>query len=359
MQADKIHIKEIELDSIDIRDFVRFPRKLYRKNEYMQDEAETEAILKRTHPLSHYFTVYGFLAKDEKGIVLGRALLTLYSEDATGYLGFYESIDDVEVCKCLVEQAEEKARIAGCEKLIGPVNASFWLGYRFKCNLFGNPYTGEPYNKEYYPKLWRAVGFEIEEAYCSNHYRVITKQDRVERFEKRLRDRQEAGYVFRQPSDGTFEQTLEQVYDLLIVLYRYFPAYKFITKEEFCRQYGYLKRILNYDMVTMVYYQEKPVGFLVSIPNYGNKVYGKLTIPRILRILTIRRKPKEYVMLYMGVDGAHRGLGIAMAEYIKEELRNLGTPSVGALIRKGNYTEYYFREQIDFSYEYVLMKKKV
>ena len=35
-------------------------------------------------------------------------------------------------------------------KIIGPVDASFWLKYRLKINKFERPYTGEPYNKDYY-----------------------------------------------------------------------------------------------------------------------------------------------------------------------------------------------------------------
>ena len=62
-------------------------------------------------------------------------------------------------------------------------------------------------------------------------------------------------------------------------------------------------------MVKMAYEKGKPVGFFISIPDYGNTVYGRLTPADYVRILLTRARPRSYVMLYMGVDASHRGLG--------------------------------------------------
>ncbi len=78
-----------------------------------------------------------------------------------------------------------------------------------------------------------------------------------------------------------------------------------------------------------------------------------------MRILLTRARPRSYVMLYMGVDASHRGLGKAMAEAIKEELQAAGVPSVGALIRQGNVNRDYFRELVDYEYEYVLLGRAI
>ena len=60
------------------------------------------------------------------------------------------------------------------------------------------------------------------------------------------------------------------------------------------------------------------VGFFISIPNYNNKVYN-LTLPNILKILTIKHKPKEYIMLYMGVEPEYKGLGSSLVYSIINE----------------------------------------
>ena len=342
-----------------IREFLEFPKRLYSKKDWMQSIDEEREVLMEEHSLSHYFSIHRLLAYSEENQVVGRAVLTVYSDDTTAYLGFYESEDDVEVCRALVERAEELAREAGCEKMLGPVDASFWIRYRFKTNRFGKPYTGEPYNKPYYATLWQQAGFQISETYYSNQYRVVKKEDNLEKFSERLAEKKSLGYVIKSPESADFAPALGEVYDMLITLYRNFPAYKYITKEEFTGQYSYLQYLLKYNMVKLAYYKEKPVGFFISIPNYGNLVYGKITPFDLLKCLKIRKKPKEYVMLYMGVDSEHRGLGKALTEAIKEELQTEQVPSIGALIRKGNINKDYFKNVLDFEYEYVLLEKHI
>ncbi len=341
----------------ELEQFLRLPGELYAPDEYMQNDREVEQVLKGTHPLSHYFIVYPLLALDEKGQAVGRAVLTVYPEDTTGYLGFFESVQDSGVSGALIAYAEGLARQQGCDRLLGPVDASFWIRYRFKTNRFGSPYTGEPYNKPYYTQLWRAAGFETAETYYSNHYRVIHREDDREKYTRRLAGMKEQGYVIKSPCAEEFDKVLREVYELLIVLYRQFPAYKYITEDEFCSLFSYLKKLLVFDMVKLCYLQGKPVGFCVSIPDYGNLVYGKMTLSRLWRFLRIHKKPESYVILYMGAGREHRGLGSALAEAVKEELIVKQTPSVGALIRKGNFTRGYFKHLIDYDYEYVLMEK--
>ena len=112
-------------------------------------------------------------------------------------------------------------------------------------------------------------------------------------------------------------------------------------------------------MVKMAYYEGKAVGFFISVPNYGNTVYGHLRLRDMPEILARKKKPDSYVMLYMGVDPGHRGLGKAFAEAIRRELKAQRVPSVGALIRRGNGNKDYVGQLIDFKYEYVLLERKI
>lgn len=58
----------------------------------------------------------------------------------------------------------------------------------------------------------------------------------------------------------------------------------------------------------------------------------------------------------MGVDKGRCGLGKALAESVRTELKKRRVPSVGALIRSGNINKDYTAQLIDFEYEYVLLK---
>ena len=342
-----------------IRKFLELPGRLYSRKEIMQQPEEERRILTGTHVLSHYFTVFPLLVLDEEKNPVSRAVLTVYPGDRTAYLGFFESENNEKAASMLLQKAEKIAVNQNCDKICGPIDASFWIRYRFKTNCFDRSYTGEPYNRDYYTALWQKSGYEVTERYYSNHYRSVERSHQNALFSARLARKQEEGYRIESPSKDTFDRTLVEVYELLIELYQSFPAYKRISREEFVSLYSYLKMLIRYPMVKMAYYQGKAVGFFISIPDYGNAVYGKLTLLDYLRILRIHARPASYVMLYMGIDASHHGLGKAMAEAIKEELKISGVPSVGALIRQGNINKDYFQELIDYEYEYVLLHKNL
>lgn len=342
-----------------IRKFLELPGRLYSKKEITQKPEEEMEILKGTHILSHYFTVRPFLVLDEHDTPVSRVLLTLYPDDRDAYLGFFESENNEEAAALLLEKAEETAVSLNCTRIVGPVDASFWIRYRFKVSCFEHTYTGEPCNKNYYAALWQKAGYETVERYSSNHYRKVERTHSNPLYSSRLAEKLREGYRIVSPSRQTFDRMFHEVYDLLIELYQTFPAYKRISREEFVSLYSYLKLLVRYPMVKMAYYQDKAVGFFISIPDYQNTVCQKLTPITVFRILLTRARPKSYVMLYMGIDDAHHGLGKAMAEAIKEELSLCGLPSVGALIRQGNVNRDYFRELIDYEYEYVLLGKSL
>ena len=72
--------------------------------------------------------------------------------------------------------------------------------------------------------------------------------------------------------------------------------------------------------------------------------------------MRLKKSPEEFIMLYMGVDQEHRGLGKAIAYSIIEELKKSELPSIGALTKDGKITQNYVEEMIDNRYEYVLME---
>lgn len=345
-------------DKQRIKDFLALPKRIYAPNELMQNETDEAALLGGTHILSHYFTVTPILIYRGKKAV-SRAVVTVYPDDTAAYIGFFESEDDSAAAKLLFDTAAGIAEQNSLAEITGPVDCSFWIKYRLKTNRFGSPYTGEPYNKSYYPKLWEESGFSVCQKYSSNHYMIVGGDEGCEKYSDRLTEKLSAGYEIKSPRPEDFGKVLREVYALLIELYSGFPAYKRISESEFCAMYKYLSSVLNYSMVKMAYYDKKAVGFFISVPNYGNSVYGKIYPWQLLKILAEKRKPRSYVMLYMGVDQEHRGLGKALAEAIRRELKEQGVPSVGALIRSGNSNKDYMAQLIDFEYEYALLSKKL
>lgn len=342
-----------------INDFIKLTKKLYSKYDNMEDAKDMKALLKGEHPLSGYFKLYPFVVYDNKQVV-GRFGITVYPNDTTAYLGFYECVDRDEVAKVIFTEAEAFAEKLGCRRMEGPVDASFWIKYRMKINLFDRlPYTGEPYNKEYYLKQFTDNGFRVSQHYTSNIYEPLEPENKDPLYDNRLAMFQEKGYEIKSPDIKDYDVILGQLYKLLTELYSDFPIYKDLSEEDFRKVFNNYRYILNLSMVKMAYYKEQPVGFLVSVPDYGNKVYHLNNPMNLLKIFKLKKKPKQYVMLYMGVDQSHRGLGKALVGSIMEELRMNGLPSIGALARDGKITQKYGSDYIEQLYEYVLLEKSI
>ena len=346
------------IDKFFVKEFLNLPGLLYGRKDNMEDPSTVKTILQGTHPLSGYFKLVPFLVKDY-GITVGRFSITTYEGDDNAYLGFFECVNDKKVSGYLFDVAYEYCKEQGYKTIVGPVDASFWIKYRLKINRFNVlPYTGEPYNKDYYFDHFKASDYEVCEHYTSNEFRRIDETYVNEKFEKRFEDFTAGGYRIESPKPEKFDKIIDDVYRMISTLYSDFPIYKGVSQEDFKRVFSSYKTIMNMSMTKIAYYEDKAVGFYVSVPDYGNRVYH-LNPLNILKILRLKKKPERYVMLYMGVDSAHTGLGKAIVYSIMKELMQSGLPSIGALARDGKVTQKYAFEDVTDVYEYVLLKKEI
>ena len=341
-----------------IKDFIDLPKKLYSRETNMEDPDTMEDLLLGEHPLSKYFRLDKFLVY-AKGTAVGRFAITTYPGDDTAYFGFFECVKNRKIAKFLFGQAENFCRKKGYKRLLGPVDASFWLKYRLKINRFdAAPYTGEPYNKPYYYRLFLDNGFRVKEHYTSNDYRAIDESYVNEKYEARYREFVGKSYRIKSPKPEDFDKILDAVYDMITELYSDFPVYKQVSREDFREIFGNYKMIMDMSMTKIAYCQGKPVGFYISVPDYGNSVYH--LAPWNLPMLFYRKNhPTRYVMLYMGVKKEHQGLGKAIVYSVMKELMQNGRPSIGALARDGKVTQNYAAEDITNVYEYVLLEKEL
>ena len=340
-----------------LKGFLALPKALYPRERRTQDTKAERAILNGTHPLSGEFTVRAYLAVDDGASPQGRCVLTYYPDDPAAYVGFFECVEDLDVCRALLSAAEAQARADGKEKLVGPLNASFWIGYRFKVENFDEHFTGEPDNLPYYADFWEACGFTVSERYYSNYLRSPTPEDPSEKWEKRLQRALDKGYEIRSLERGKFDEALRDIYRMLVRLYAKFPAFKLISEEQFTALFGSLKYVVDYECVLLGYKDGELAGFFVCVPNYGTLVDGDLSLRDLPASLRIRRNCKEYVILYIGVDRKHLGLGGAFAQTIRQIGQNKGAGSIAALIHEGNGSGVFFRELTTHTARYVLLEK--
>lgn len=335
-------------------DFLDFPQRIYKKDERMQSASEEQAQISGQHPLSPTYTFRAFNGYQDGLMVIRGALIKPHHlEDC--YFGYFEAIDDVTVMIQFIQTLSDKVRNENVHRIIGPVQGSFWLGYRMKVKGFERaPFTSEPHNLAYYPKLWRAAGFKEVEHYTSNFYRTIPSQYESKKLAKRYQSFVEKGYQFVSPKPEDWPTVSLEVFDLLRVLYKDFPLYQEVAAEQFSQIFADLKQVIDFSMVKLAYKDQQLVGFVITLPDYGNLIYRKMTLLNLAKILYTRWRAKRYIILYLGVDSKHLGLGLAMSYPVFKQVKQRKAEVVAALIHEKTVTNRYVTEMQADSHAYSL-----
>ena len=336
-----------------IKNFLEFPFTLYKCGTCPTNKGVEKNILLGTHTLSSHFIVKPFLAYKD-GKVYARCIVTLYPGSDGAYVGFFEAKNDIDVTKELIQEVRGYCRSQNRNKIIGPVNSSIWIGSRFKLDNFDEAFTNEPYNLPYYQELFENMGFKICNKYYSNRMNIVKEEYNTDKY-CRIRDRlYKAGYSVGSPRPEEFEETLKIIYKMIMDMYKEFPTFHYISEGEFMELFSPLKSIVKYEMISIGYKNNEPRGFNILVPNYGFNTLGKVNVWKLLRILKIKKNPKEYVNLYLGAYDA--GLGIMLVYDVVEREFDKVCPAIGALIQEGKVTNKYYEDACYQKMNYALFE---
>ena len=353
-------LQEFDQESKYISAFLSLPRKLYSREKLTQNLATEKQLLMNTHVLSPNFVWRKFLVYQQQEVV-GRIGLTLYSGDPTAYLGFFEAIDVPEVARKLFQAASQAAKESGCERILGPVDCSFWLRYRLKIDDFDlSPYFGEPYNLPYYLKFFQNNGFVIKKRYVSHYYcrPPLIFGQRVHKYSRRLERFRANGYQIKSVQKKHWDDFLLELYPVLTQLYQSFPAYKPISCRQFIGLFDYLQYIVDFSFLKVAYWQGQLVGFYLTFPNYENLFARQQLLLSEKILLPLKKiRTQSYVILYAGVLPIAAGLAKALARTTISSLYWHRGSSIGALIQAGKVTEKYLTKYVTHKSHYVLLEK--
>lgn len=338
--------------------FLSFPRQIY-QSDYHQDDQVVEQFLQGSHVLSddavmdHYLLIEG-------ETILGRMTLSRLPQGNTLYLGYFECLDDQAAADCLFATARTEALRLGLPSVTGPVDVSFWIGYRFKLNNFDRVYFGEPQNKAYYPRLFETAGFVSTNLYVSHYHRPMAGNEaELAKFGRRSELAKSRGIRIVHPDYAEFDRYLRDIHGLLMELYADFPAFHPISFPDFKAVFGGLKFITDPRLIVLAYDQDLPVGFFIAFPDYGNRLVTGSKWKRLWTVFKIRRNPKQIVLSYSGVKKGYEGLSGALYYDILQRVEELGLPAISTLMKKGKVTAGFGREVEESTTEYRLYEFKV
>lgn len=358
-----VSIRRVVSGSLEEILCLALPGLIYPEGRLMQSASEFQAQVAGTHPLSGLYEFEAWLMCDGDGQPLMRAALTFpHTKPNVAYLGYFESVtQEAALMREFIDSLSQRAReVKDVKSLIGPVQASFWLGYRMQLSGFSDaPFTGEPHNPAYYPALWEAAGFKLKESYLSNFFHQIPKQFQQPRLKKRYRKFVAEGVRFVSPERSQWQAVLPPVFDLLSELYQDFPLFESISFEQFAQVFGEYQHILDFSMVKLAYQQEQLVGFVITFPDYGQLVHRPVKGLNLLKILKRRRKARRYVVMYLGVDGNYLGLGSALSYLIYQEIEARSAYAVAALIHQDKVTKAYVADLQAYQHHYGVYQKEI
>lgn len=326
-----IEIKEVKTKK-DIKNFVRFPIKLYEGNKYYVPNLEIDEINKfdsRKNESWDECDIIAFLAyKDGKivGRVAGIIQNTYNQSHNEKRVRFsrFDSIDDVEVAKALLNAVESWAKAKGMTVAHGPMGYNDLDREGLLIEGFDQYQTfEEQYNYDYYPKLIEACGYKKEVDWLE--YRLFTPKEPNERahrfadvvmkrYKLHLAHPKNMKEVVNKYADGIFE-VLEKAYE---------PLYGVVSLSKKVRKalIGQFNLILDVKyLIIILNEKEEVVSFGLAFPSLSEAVTkskGRLFPFGLFRILKAIRKPKVVDLGLIGVlpEYQNRGLNAIILNYL-------------------------------------------
>ncbi len=189
----------------DVREFIRVPFRLYRDCAQWTPpivSSVKQALNRRRHPFYHHSDA-GFFVAEDAGAAVGRIAVLenrryndyrrslSLAEPKTAFFYYFDTVDDLEVVKGLVDAAGTWARARGLQVLKGPKGMLRADAYGVLVEGFEHlAGMGIPYNYSYYAQLLEQTGMVKEIDYLSGY--MTTKQqlpERLFRTVERLKER--------------------------------------------------------------------------------------------------------------------------------------------------------------------------
>jgi GNAT superfamily N-acetyltransferase len=278
------------------------------------------------NPSSNAFFEHGdmqlFLAEDASGAAIGRVAgiingmhLQKY-EDATGFFGFFECVEDYAVAEALLDAATDWLRKQNLRRVRGPANPSLndtagllVDGFQFPPSIL------MPYNPPYHEDFLHRYGFERIMTMWSFYAHIrYANMERLRRGTD-IAKRRTPGLDVRTLDMDRFDEEADVVREIYNEAWSDNWGHVPMTEAEFEQLADELKQIVDPSMVFFVEHEGTPVAFSASLPDLNEALRhvpdGRLFplgLPKLL--LNAHYGIDNLRMPLMGVRPEYRGKGI-------------------------------------------------
>lgn len=325
------------------RQFLDLPRRLYRDDPNWVEPLrfqQAELAGFRPHPFYQKAESQAFLAV-AGGEAVGRILAIdnhnyrEWHRDATGFFGFFESIDDGDVAQRLFDRASEWLAERGATAMRGPTNPS--INYEWGLLVEGfdvPPMFMTTYNKPYYQALFEQAGFtKAHDLYAYwGHTRMMgTLSPKHRQIDEAIRER--FGVALRKLDRRRFRAEVETFLDIYNRALSGTWGFEPLSEAEIHRLAGELRHLIVPELTLIAEVGGEPIGVVFGLLDYNQIIRhlgGRLFPVGWLRLFTGKRRLKNVRVISANVIPEYQnwGVGITLARGLIEPFIEYGIEDV-------------------------------
>ncbi|HEY4538724.1 MAG TPA: GNAT family N-acetyltransferase [Faecalibacter sp.] len=318
----KIQIKEVQ-NSKDLDAFVKFPMKLYKDNPYYVPpfiNDEKQAMDKDKNPIFKDAEARYFLAFKGKEIVGRIAAIINWKEvkeqgKQKMRFGWFDTIDDIEVTKALLEVVQSIGKEKGLQYMEGPVGFSnldkaglLTQGFDKLATMVGL------YNSPHYAEHFETLGFETANEWVEFELDAPTVlPEKVIKFNRIVQERYKLRELKFSKTKELFPY-VDEMFELLDKTYSPLETYVPIADYQVTHYKEKYVPFINPDYVNIIVdEQDKMVAFAITMPSYSKamqKANGKLLPFGWYHLMKANKKNDSAAFYLIGIDPKYQGKGV-------------------------------------------------
>ncbi|MFW5684702.1 MAG: hypothetical protein ACOC1I_07610, partial [Spirochaetota bacterium] len=298
----------------DLRDFISFPRELYRGNRQWVPifDADYKTFYRREHPFFAHAEAE-FLLASRDGDPVARVMImdnkryNAQHGKRAAHFYFIDFVDDERSTEALFEAMSEWARARGLNELLGPLfsGATYGGGVLVEGFEYRAAMTMMPYNYRYYPRHYERAGFEKHFDLLSLHVdpASFVLPEKVERLADHVRRRGRMKVV-QFDSKADLKRVAGEVAKLYNpTLANHGENYP-LTDAELDQLIKDLLLIAQPDLEKIITYDGDVVGYMLGFPDLTPAMqhsHGRLGPLTILRLLWSANHARKLILNGMGI----------------------------------------------------------
>lgn len=225
----------------------------------------------------------------------------------SAFFGFFESIDDSDAVRVLIDEAESFCHSRGIVLLEGPFNPNHYSELGLQVTEFGtSPTFFQPYNPDYYRKLLEEAGFYIS---ARLHTR---KNESVREYilhRHRTINNAPKGYTVRSLSMRNIEAELERLREVNNDAFSSNWHFLSLSKEEYTFSAKFLSAVTYPNLIRIVEHHGRPVGVLHCVLDINpllKRMGGKLSLINYLKFIRDKKKIRKLIIYSVAIKKAYQ-----------------------------------------------------